>query len=198
MADHYFSKKPTSALTTTTVSGLLRGNQLSFVTGSGVFSKTKIDKGTEVLVKYAEIEGSEKLLDLGCGYGVVGISMKRAYPDLDVTCADVNQRAIMLARRNAGLNKTDIDVLQSDGFEKIKGTFDAILLNPPQTAGKKICLRLIDESFEHLKKGGNLQIVARHNKGGKSLSEYMEELFGNVRVVKIKSGYRVYFSEKEK
>jgi len=196
MAEHYFTKKPTSRLDTSTINCQLRGNTLTLTTASGVFSKTKIDKGSEVLITYAEIKGDEKVLDLGCGYGPVGIALKRAYPNLDVTCSDINERAVMFAKKNARQNNVNIKCIVSDGFTKIKDSFEVILLNPPQTAGKKVCLDLINQAFEHIGSGGCLQIVARHQKGGKSLSEYMEELFGNMRVVKRKSGYRVYLSVK--
>jgi len=196
MAEHYFTQKPTSRLVTSQVNTLLRGYQLTFTTGSGVFSKSGIDKGTEVLITYAQITGKEKVLDLGCGYGVIGIALKRAYPDLDVMCSDINERAVLLARKNALQNKVMIKTRVSDGFEKIKSNFDIVLLNPPQTAGKRVCEKLITESFDHLNSKGNLQLVARHKKGGKSLSQFMDYLFGNVSVVKIKSGYRLYLSTK--
>lgn len=197
MAEHYFSKKPSSAFKPTTFTALLRGHQLTFTASSGVFSKNHIDKGTEVLITYAEVKGTERMLDLGCGYGPVGIAMKRAYPDLDVLCTDINQRAVLLTKQNAKSNKVVLKARTSDGYEKIKEHFDLILLNPPQTAGKKICLKLISDSFEHLESGGVLQIVARHQKGGAALSSFMEDLFGNMRVIKRKSGYRVYLSFKE-
>ena len=82
-------------------------------------------------------------------------------------------------------------------FNEIKNNdFDVVLSNPPQTAGKEICFKLIEQSNEHLKNNGNLQLVARHNKGGKTLSKKMEEVFGNVRVIAKKSGYWVYVSKK--
>jgi len=111
--------------------------------------------------------------------------------------SDINKRAVFLARKNAKLNNLDIKITHSDGFEKIKQNFDIVLLNPPQLAGKQVCFRLIEQSFKHLNKDGYLELVARHNKGGKTLSENMKSLFGNVKDVAIKSGYRVYLSQKK-
>jgi len=79
-------------------------------------------------------------------------------------------------------------------FDPVEGKFDVILLNPPQTAGRKLCFRMIEESRKYLKKGGSLQLVARHNKGGRVLSEKMEEVFGNLETIARKGGYRVYVS----
>ena len=179
------------------ITAVLKDMQFTFSTGSGVFSKSGIDKGTQILIQFAQVPEQGALLDLGCGYGPVGIVMKKIHPDLEVVCSDINERAVFLAKKNAASNRVEVKTRQSDGFEKIKGMFDCILLNPPQTAGKKICQKLMADSFEHLSKGGTLQIVARHNKGGKALSEFMQDVFGNMAVVKIKSGYRVYISKKE-
>ena len=90
--------------------------------------------------------------------------------------------------------KVDAKVVQSDAFENIDENFDVILLNPPQTAGKKLCFKMIEEAKEHLKKGGSLQLVARHQKGGKTLQKKMEEVFGNSEVLSRQSGFRVYMS----
>ena len=103
----------------------------------------------------------------------------------------------MLTKKNLKLNDVKGKTIQSDGFKKINEEFDAVLLNPPQVAGKDVCFMLIEESFTHLNKGGNLQIVARHNKGGKTLSEKMRSVFGNVEETAKGSGYRVYLSLKK-
>ena len=86
--------------------------------------------------------------------------------------------------------------MQSDGFENIKDKFDTILLNPPQTAGKQLCQKLIEDSKQHLNPKGCLQLVARHNKGGKELSKKMFEVFGNMKEIAKGSGYRTYLSQK--
>ncbi len=196
MAEHYFTSKPTSAMRKETIRTNLRGLDLQFTSSSGVFSASGIDKGTEVLIEYAQIIGTEHLLDLGCGYGPVGISLKKAFPSLNVTCSDINERAVFSTKENARNNHLELKTVISDGFAKIPDEFDAILLNPPQSAGRDVCERLIKESFQHLKKGGNLQLVARHHKGGATLANIMEAIFGNVATVKTKSGYRVYISKR--
>ncbi|HLC84493.1 MAG TPA: methyltransferase [Candidatus Nanoarchaeia archaeon] len=197
MAEHYFTSRPTSPQKKETIRTNLRGLDLQFTTSSGVFSASGIDKGTAVLIEYAQIEGNEHLLDLGCGYGPVGIALKKAFPSLQVTCSDINERAVFSARENSRNNHVEIKTVISDGFVKIPDEFDTILLNPPQSAGRDVCERLIKESFEHLKKGGNFQLVARHQKGGATLANIMESIFGNVATVKTKSGYRVYISKKD-
>lgn len=198
MVEHYFSEKQTSEFKTQEIEAVLRGKRLCFKTGSGVFSIKKVDKGSELLINAALIEKEWSVLDLGCGYGPVGIAVKKAEPSVDVVFTDVNRRAVLLTKDNLRLNKIKGSVLQGDGFAKITGEFDTVLFNPPQTAGKDLCFQLIEQSLDHLKQGGLLQIVARHKKGGISLSKKMEEVFGNVEVVAKKSGYRIYVSKKEK
>ena len=194
---HYFTKKPTSKLKTDKIKAEFFNKEFEFVTSSGVFSKKKVDLGTELLIKKSITKPGWMILDLGCGYGVVGIVLAKLNPKAKVVMSDVNSRAVMLAKKNSVLNKVkNVRAVHSDSFEKIKGGFDTVLLNPPQTAGKKVCFQLIDDSKTNLKKGGLLQIVARHNKGGKDLSKHMKELFGNVEEVAKQSGYRIYASEK--
>lgn len=192
-AEHYYTKKPTSKLRTQEITATLKGEEYKLITGSGTFSPSKIDLGTRVLIEKAEVKKGDRILDLGCGYGPVGI----AFADkAEVVMTDINQRATALARKNLELNKLKAEVKKGDGYEKIEGKFDVILLNPPQTAGRKLCNRLIVEAKEHLKNGGNIQIVARHQKGGKQFEKLMQETYGNVDVLGKQSGYRVYKSEK--
>ena len=193
---HYFDPEQKSKANIQEVKADIFDNELILKTASGVFSKDHIDKGTLVLLSYADIKNSDNILDIGCGYGVVGISIAKAFRK-NVTMSDVNKRAIMLSRKNAKLNNVDVNIIESNLFENIDGSFDTILSNPPQHAGKDICISIIEQSLNHLNEGGTLQLVARHKKGGKSLSEKMEEVFGNVDVLGIKSGFRVYISKKK-
>lgn len=186
---HYYDKEQSSELRVNEIKTRIRGNDLVFKTASGVFGKKKVDPGSLLLAEKCVVEG--RVLDLGCGYGPVGISIAKAFPN-DVVMTDVNRRAVLMARDNAKLNNVEVEVLQGDGYEKVKGKFGTILLNPPQSAGKDLCLRLIKDAREYLEKGGSIQIVVRHQKGGKDISSKMEEFYGNVEVVAKKSGYRVY------
>ena len=193
---HYFSRKQNSPLRLREINWEFDNHIFNFLTGSGMFSPRKVDKGTMVLMKYCVLKPKWRILDLGCGYGPVGIIVAKLFPETKVILSDVNLRAIGLAIKNVKRNNIkNAEVLESDLFENIKDKFSTILCNPPQTAGKKVCFDIIEQSKDHLLKNGLLQIVARHNKGGKMLSEKMEEVFGNVEVLGIKSGYRVYYSK---
>jgi len=195
MAEHYYTKKPKSRIIPNKFTAVLRGNELVFNTSSGVFSIKKIDRGTEVLIEYCIMEDGWDMLDLACGYGPVGIALAKKF-DINVVMTDINQRAVSLAKKNCIENDLkEIKIVSGDAYDKINSKFDTILLNPPQTAGKQVCIRMIEEAPEYLKKGGILQLVARHNKGGKSLSKIMENVFGNVRDIAKKSGYRIYVSD---
>ncbi|MFH1770890.1 MAG: methyltransferase [archaeon] len=194
---HYYSDKQTSDLNPTEVNIKVKNISFKLMSGSGVFSKKRLDRGTEVLLKYLIMKDDWKVLDLGCGIGVVGIYVKKLFPNADLTLTDVNQRAVYLTKKNLEKHNLKARAFVSDGFKRINDTFDAIILNPPQVAGKEVCFRLIEESFEHLNKYGLLELVARHNKGGKTYSKHMEEVFGNMEEAGIGSGYRVYISRKK-
>ncbi len=194
-AEHYFSENPSSEFKTSTVKETLRDKEYTFTSASGIFSATKVDFGTKLLVDNMVIGDNDRVLDLGCGIGIVG----RVAADLtknEVVMTDINGRACDLAKQNTqGLKNTK--VLQGDSYEPVKDEkFDAILLNPPQTAGKQLCFDMIEDSKKYLNPDGTLQIVARHNKGGETLSEKMKKVFGNMRTVEKKGGYRVYLSRK--
>ncbi|MBN2458068.1 class I SAM-dependent methyltransferase [Candidatus Woesearchaeota archaeon] len=198
---HYYSEKQDSPVRLNRISAEFFGHAIDLWTSSGVFSTAGIDKGTEILLKNCRIKDSWDILDLGCGYGAVGIAIAKAYPCARIVMTDINKRAVKVARMNIKLNALkNARVVQGDCFESIgpkpAESFDTILLNPPQSAGKELCLRMISESITHIKPGGLLQIVARHNKGGKTLGQEMEKLFGNIEILAKKSGYWVYSSRK--
>ena len=198
MAEHYFSKKPTSPLRTTSVSFSFRGHEMKFLCASGVFSSEKIDTATALLLAHAQIEDGRDVLDLGCGIGVIGISIKKAFLSSSVTLSDVNQRALQFAQKNAKKNRVDVAVVESDLFSAFSGKqFDTIITNPPHHAGRELLYKMISEAPLYLKSGGVLQLVASHNKGGSMLEKKMKETFGNVSTLVKKGGFRVYCSRKE-
>ncbi|MBU0615008.1 MAG: class I SAM-dependent methyltransferase [Nanoarchaeota archaeon] len=195
MKEHYYTEKPTSELRISTIKARLRGREFTFKTGSGVFSIKHIDNGTQLLIDNAIVTDGQRILDLGCGYGPVGIALKKIFPKCEVVLTDINERAIKLARQNAKLNGVQVDLVQGDKYSSVTGKFDVILVNPPQNAGKDVCFEMIVLAKDYLNDGGSLQLVARHQKGGKSLSSKMEEVFGNVDIVKRGGGFRVYISQ---
>ncbi|MCF7866710.1 methyltransferase [Candidatus Woesearchaeota archaeon] len=194
--DHYFSENPDSELIKSKISINLKEDHFFLWSASGLFSKDKLDFATKLLIENCELPSSGRILDLGCGYGVVGISILRNNKDLDVVFSDVNRRAIDLTKENLAFLNLHAKVFHSDLFEKIKGSFDVILSNPPMATGRKNCFLLINESFMHLNVGGSLQIVGRHNKGGSALESEMAQVFGNVKTIIKRGGFRVYVSIK--
>lgn len=196
MAEHYYTQNPNSKKIIREFTASIGEIECTFVTASGLFSLDHLDIGSLVLISYCDISNVSTLLDLGCGYGAVGIFLKKMHPHLNITATDINERAIEYTKKNVVLNNVEIEAFQSDGFTNISQSFDCIVLNPPQSAGKKVCEALILDAKSHLNRGGSLQIVARAKKGGKALSEFMESVYGNVTVLKRKSGFSVYKSIK--
>ncbi len=211
--EHYYSVNPKSKKVFYNYSACIDDVCVNITSVSGVFGK-KLDKGTELLVKsgFFLVEdysykfnipfSKVNILDLGCGTGVLGIFFKKKF-DMNVFFSDVNFRAVEITKKNLKDNNFDGVVFQSDGFNNFfknnisKDFFDFIFLNPPQSAGKKVVEKLIFNSKVFLKKKGFFVLVARHNKGGKSISSFMNEVFSNVSTFSKKSGFRVYFSIKE-
>jgi len=192
---HYYSENQVSEFKPIKIKAVLRGRELEFYTAGGVFSIKKVDRGTELLINNCIIHDNWEVLDLGCGYGPIGISIAKT-TNAKVTITDINKRALRLAKMNLRLNDVEIELKQGNLYKPLNGKmFDTILTNPPYTAGRKICFQIIEESKKHLKKKGILQLVAKHRKGGDMLSKKMKEVFGNVKVIVKGSGYRIYVSE---
>ena len=195
--EHYYSEKQKSLLNFKKIRQKINGKEFEFCTASGIFSKDRIDKGTLILAENMQIAKNSDVLDIGCGIGVLGIVAAKLF-NANVVMSDINKRAVMLAKKNAKLNNVKGEFYQGNLYEPIKkNDFDVVLSNPPQTAGKEICFQLIEQSKNYLKNNGSLQLVARHNKGGKTLSNKMQEVFGNVKVIAKEAGYWVYMSVKE-
>jgi 16S rRNA (guanine1207-N2)-methyltransferase len=193
--EHYYTPKPKTKIILTPYEDNLRGNKIKIISGSSVFSIGETDRGTRLLIEHSIIKDNWNILDLGCGCGVLGLSIAKAFPNCRILMTDVNERAVYYAKKGIKENNLkNIEAVSSNIFNNINDKFDTILLNPPQTAGKKICFQMIEESKNYLKEKGILQIVARHKKGGKTLSEHMNEVFGNVEDIKKSGGFRIYVS----
>ena len=194
---HYYSREPASRERRFVIRDRVRGFRIELVSASGVFSARRIDRGTRLLVESMIVEDGWTILDLGCGYGIVGIVAAKLAPRGVVYMVDINRRAVELAKLNARINGVrNVEVLWGDLYEPVAGiVFDAVVSNPPQAAGRGVLRRIVRGARACLRPGGLLQLVARHAKGGARLMEEMEETFGNVEVVAKRGGFRVYVSK---
>ncbi len=172
----------------------VRGKELFIKSGSGVFSKKRLDPGTRLLIESIKVNPEDTVLDIGCGYGVIGLSLA---PEVKrVVLSDINRKALKLAKYNAKINNIkNVEIIESDLYENIKEKFDVIVCNPPVKAGKQVIHEIIKGAKRYLKPQGKLYIVIKTKHGGKSLAEYMKKVFGNVEVVERESGYRVLMSK---
>lgn len=174
---------------------VLLGERMNFLTDAGVFSKKMIDFGSQVLLSCLAFQPGETVLDVGCGYGPLGLSLVKAQ-GIHATMVDVNTRALDLAQKNADLNQVEAKIFQSNVYDQVEGSFDHIISNPPIRAGKKVVHQVLSGSFDHLNPGGDLTIVIQKKQGAPSAKAKMEEVFGNCEILKKDKGYYILRSEK--
>ena len=168
----------------------INGNSFIFNTDNGVFSKGELDFGTHLLIKNVlKLDISGDVLDLGCGYGVIGIVLSKL-TNSNVTLSDVNKRALHLTKMNSKKNGVIVNVLESDGYENIINKFDYVISNPPIRVGKKKLYELLINTKNHLKDGGKLIIVVRKEQGALSLIKDMENYY-NVDVLDKDKGFLI-------
>lgn len=174
----------------------LLGLSMRFKTDRGVFSKNGIDYGSRVLLEDYQPEGAKTLLDVGCGYGTLGLTLAKKF-DLSVTMVDVNSRALDLCRQNAidnAVSNTEIEL--SNIYEAVSEKYDAIISNPPIRAGKEVVHEILTGAFDYLNDGGHLTIVIQKKQGAPSAQRKMEEVFGNCQLVARDKGYFILRSYK--
>ena len=198
MNDHYYTRNPASESRPVDCEYVYRGIPLAFRTDAGVFSKGEVDDGTDLLLKSLPEEMAGDILDLGCGWGVIGICVARRWPDTRVTMADVNLRALELAQGNAERNRAEVRCLESNGMEVLKGSrFDAVITNPPIRAGKQVIYRMFADAEECLRPGGLLILVIRKQQGAESCLRYLQTLFPKVEKTAKSGGFWVLTATKE-
>ncbi|TLS35528.1 class I SAM-dependent methyltransferase [Pseudalkalibacillus caeni] len=200
MGEHYYSEKPRVKSEPQTIKSNLRGRSLTFTTDRGVFSKDNVDFGTRLLVEvfeFPDLEGD--VLDVGCGYGPIGLTVAASEPARKVSMVDINERAVELARQNAHKNNIEnVSIMQSDRLETLKDHhFAAVLTNPPIRAGKDVVHDIFEQSFQVLKPGGELWVVIQKKQGAPSAIKKLEESFETVKIVQKSKGYYILKAVKQ-
>lgn len=200
MGQHYFTEQPQTPSQLAEVTAVLRGEKYRFFTDTGVFSRRHVDLGTRILVEAMEVPPQATLLDMGCGYGVIGIVAARLAPSSQVFMVDVNRRAVQLAEMNIRRYQlANAHVRHGDGFAAVQGlAFHAIYMNPPVRAGKGLVFQWYEAAWNHLAPGGKLWVVIQKKQGAPSTERHLQTLFGAEQVVCAarEKGYYVFCCEK--
>ncbi|MFC6463889.1 class I SAM-dependent methyltransferase [Marinilactibacillus sp. GCM10026970] len=200
MSDHYYTNDPQSKSNQQSWTTQLRGFEFTFNTDAGVFSKEKVDYGSKVLLDAVDLtefpEGS--LLDVGCGYGPIGLTLAKLDQSRTVEMVDINERALALAEKNAVTNGVgNVSIHASSLYENITHQeFAGIFSNPPIRAGKETVHKVLEEGIDYLTVGGYLVIVIQKKQGAPSAQKKMSEVFGNVERIALDRGYWILRSQK--
>lgn len=197
--EHYFTNNPTSKSEERMLTYKIADKTIKFISDNGVFSKEHVDIATNfmlnVLIK-EDIKG--KVLDLGCGYGTIGITLSKFFK-IELTMLDINERALNLTRRNCELNQIkNATIIESDGMEKITDKYNVIITNPPIRAGKAVIYKMYEDAYAHLEDGGSFYLVINKKHGAPSTKEYLTQIFENCETIDRKSGFHVMKCVKEK
>ena len=196
MTNMYYEKNPTADHDIHELRVRLLDTPMTFLTDAGVFSKRMVDYGSQVLLNTLDLEPDKTLLDVGCGYGPLGLTLGKVF-GVQATLIDINSRALDLARANAEKNQVKARIFQSNIYEEVEGNFDYIVSNPPIRAGKSVVHEIIKGAFRHLEDQGSLTIVIQKKQGAPSAKAKMEEVFGNCQILKKDKGYYILESVKE-
>lgn len=192
----YYAENPDAAHDIHELRVDLLGEKMTFLTDAGVFSKKMVDFGSQLLLKCLDVNQGETVLDVGCGYGPLGLSLVKVY-GVQATMVDINTRALDLAQRNAEKNNAKATIFQSNIYARVQGRFDYVISNPPIRAGKQVVHEIIEKSKDFLEIGGDLTIVIQKKQGAPSAKSKMEDVFGNCEILKKDKGYYILRSVKE-
>ncbi|MHB9132313.1 MAG: class I SAM-dependent methyltransferase [Armatimonadota bacterium] len=196
--EHYYTQQPQSLSQPVIYEDELRDIPVKLWTDRGVFSHGHTDPGTEEIIEAMDLTGARRILDLGCGYGIIGIIAAKLAPEAHVILTDPNERAVQLAKRNLETNVVpNAEVRAGEGFTPVEDEqFDVILTNPPIRAGNAVVFGLIADAAAHLVPGGRLYLVARTSQGARTFAKEMGRHLDPVTQVGQGSGYRVYMGVK--
>ncbi len=190
----YWTARPRSRPTPSEKRFLYRGELLAFTVDAGVFSSHGLDPGTALLIEHLAVGPSDRVLDLGCGWGAVGVAAAKASPGGHVVLTEVNRRAARLARGNLTRNRiANGEVRVGAFYEPVEGErFDLIATNPPYRIGREQILRILEQAPDHLAPGGRLWVVGHGSEGIRFYQQWLRAHWtGTVRVLGRGSGFRV-------
>ena len=191
MNDQYYTADPTSESKPVPCAFPYRGHGLNFMTDAGVFSKGELDVGSRLLLDALPALTGD-VLDIGCGWGAIGVAIAKANKAARVTMVDVNHRALDLCRQNCQRNGVTAEVIESDGMAEVMGRkFDAIVTNPPIRAGKQVIYKMFADAAVSLNEGGALYLVIRKQQGAESCVKYLKTLFSEVEKLDKSAGFWV-------
>ena len=187
---HYFENDETIKSKERIIHVKINNTELQFISDNGVFSKKGLDFGTRCLLENIDLNNLKgNILDFGCGYGPIGIYLAKTL-NINIDMLDVNLRAIALARKNANLNKVNVNIFESNIYENVIKKYDFIITNPPIRVGKKILYEILFNAKDYLNKNGELWLVINKNQGAKSLIKDLEQKY-TVRVVSKSKGFYI-------
>lgn len=196
---HYYINDEKLQSEVKTITYTYKNTVLKYYVDNGVFSKNRVDFGTNTLLNSLKtMPDNSRILDVGCGYGPIGLAIAKTNKTYNIEMIDINIRAIKLAVDNKRINNiNNAYIYESDLYEKVNGNFNYIISNPPIRAGKEIVFNIVSQGFEHLEYGGKIIVVIQKKQGALSLLNKMNEIYGNYTIINKEKGYYIIESEKK-
>ena len=197
MSGQYFENNENLTSNINELTYYFRKTKMRFLSDNGVFSKGGIDFGSSLLLRTIDVKEAKTLLDVGCGYGTIGLTIAKTNPECFVEMVDVNLRAIDLAKQNMTLNEIkNAEIFASNIYENVTKKYDVVVSNPPIRAGKKVVHEISLGSFDKLNDGGKYYAVIQKKQGAESLYKALQTVFPIVGVIEKDKGYWIIKAEK--
>ncbi len=192
--EHYFTNNENLKSELRKLCYNYENHTFSFFSDNGVFAKDKIDYASRILLeaflRAHESNTEATILDVGCGYGFIGIVISKIL-DYRLDSIDINKRALHLCERNIKENKALGHAYESNIYENVSGEYDYIITNPPIRAGKETVLNILKNAKEHLKIGGELWFVINKDQGAKSIKKILDAEY-NIEIITKSKGFYVF------
>lgn len=193
--EHYFTNNEGLESRIKEIKYNLFEKEFTFNTDLGVFSKDKVDFGTDLLLKTYLNNHSEslKILDVGCGYGVIGLVVE-AFTNSKIDMVDINKRSVHLTKMNIKRFKSNNNVFYSDAYNEVDGRYDIIITNPPIRVGNDKLLEILIDAKKHLNEKGELWYVIRKDQGGLTIMKRLENIY-DIEIKEKKKGYIIFVAK---